>query len=126
MSSRDKFSVFLLSWLEEQPDRAPDGLVERVLADLGVTPQRKDWTRFLFVRRGTTAAPARLAAALGLFAMVLALALGAWWGWGSRVGGPAPGGTPTTSQTPSGSPTVVRGAAPLPPGDYVVDSVAIN
>jgi hypothetical protein len=68
-------------WLEDGPDRAPDDLLESVLADVPVTRRRSRWAV------GEPPSTGRQAALLGV-AIVVLLGLALGWAWLRQPGSP--------------------------------------
>jgi len=66
-------------WLDDGPDRAPDDLIESVLADVPVTRRRPRWAV------GDPLSSGRQAALLGV-AIVVLLGLAVGWAWLGRLG----------------------------------------
>lgn len=116
MTRPDRAIELLTDFLEDAPDRAPDPLLEIVLADLRTAPQRGGWR--LALRRlpmlGSTAV--RYSAVAGVVVIASVIAFGLWTGRVNPIGAPGntlsppptalatPTRTPATSPTPTGTP----------------------
>ncbi|MGI8928299.1 MAG: hypothetical protein ACR2H0_02365 [Candidatus Limnocylindrales bacterium] len=110
MTTVDRFGSLLTDWLEDQPTRAPDQLLETVITDLHRTPQRARWQ--VAFRR----IPMLGSNQMRLYLAVGAVGLAAVIGFGLWAGRPdvSPGATPSPSPTALPSPTLAPTASPSP------------
>ncbi len=120
MTRNDRLVDLVTDWLEDQPDKASDRLLDSVLTDLQTAPQRGRWRVALrrFPMFGSTSL--RVATAFGAVALVAVLGLAMWGGRGA-VG---PGASPVSSEQSSPQPTMItlRSAEKdLSAGTYRVD-----
>jgi hypothetical protein len=115
MSDNDRVITLLSDWLEDQPARAPDQLLDAVISDLKVTPQRGRWR--IALRRLPMFGSNPLRFSMGIAAVALAAVLGfALWGGQPAVTGPVGQPSPSPSQvvTPAPSPSATATGAPWP------------
>jgi hypothetical protein len=113
MTPDDRLLNLLGDWLEAQPSRAPDPLLDSIMSDLQRTPQRGRWR--VAVRRLAMfgSSTARFSVAAGAVVLTTLIAVGIW----SGLPGPGPGGSPLASPTASPMPTpaAVVTLSPSPP-----------
>jgi hypothetical protein len=115
MSDNDRVINLLTDWLEDQPTRAPDQLLDAFVSDLQITPQRGRWR--IALRRLPVFGSNPLRFSMGIAAVALAVVVGvAVWGGRPAVTGPAGAPSPTPSHvvTPAPSPTATSAGAPWP------------
>lgn len=111
----------LRGWLNDGPDRAPDDLIESVLADVPVTRRRSRWAVAGPLSSG------RPAALLGVAIVLLGLAVG--WVWLGRLGS---AGNPTNRTAPlerlaaaNFGNEVISDVIPAGPGLVAVGTISI-
>jgi hypothetical protein len=108
MTRDERLINVLTEWLEDQPERAPDQLLDTVLIDLQAAPQRAYW-RLAFRRFPMLGSNlARYGAVAGVAALAVFIGVGLWAGAGPPVG--PPGGTSAPTLTSAATPTT----APTP------------
>jgi hypothetical protein len=116
MTTDRDFDRIALAWLADGPEELPDRVVDAVVDEIHVTPQRHalrvPW------RFPSMTTPARVAAAAVIGVLAIGGALLVLRPGGSNVGGPVPTPSPTASPTPSPSPIVLV-EGPLAAGSYV-------
>ena len=101
MTPDDRTLAIFKDWLEHQPDRAPQQLLEQVVTDLQAAPQRAVWQRAL--RSYAMSASNTLRYAIVLAAAALAVGVG-YWVWSGQL-----------STEPAAQPTAPTVTTPSPP-----------
>jgi hypothetical protein len=124
MTHDDRLMNLLTDWLEEQPDTAPDQLLDTFMTELQTAPQRAAWKTT--IRRLTMFGSNAMRYSMAAGGMVLAVVIGValWSGQPAGLGGsptPTPTAAPTStpSASPPPSPTALQsGETELEPGMY--------
>src|SRR5262245_24256933 len=106
MTYDDRVTRVLTDWLEEQPNHAPDQLLNSFLNDLQSAPQRARWQHALRRFPLFTSNNARYLAVAAVGVLAVVIGLGLWAGRGGGLGGPG--------ATPSLAPTAGPTASPIP------------
>ena len=106
MTRNDRLVDLVTDWLESQPDKASDRLLDTVLTDLRTAPQRDRWRIALrrFPMFGSNSL--RLATAVGAVALVALIGLAML---GGRTPPTGPGAVPTPGSSPTSTPRVLTG-----------------
>jgi hypothetical protein len=107
MTHDDRLMNLLTDWLEEQPDTAPDQLLDTFMTELRTAPQRAAWKTTLrrFTMFGSNAM--RSYAVAGAVVLAVVVGFGLWAGQPPSVGPPVTPSPSPTPVTPSPSATPV-------------------
>jgi hypothetical protein len=122
MTTDRDFDRIALAWLADGPEELSDRVLDAVVDEIHVTPQRHALR--LPWRFPSMTTPARVAAAavVGVLAIGGALYL---FSPGGSIGGPGPTPSPTASPSPSPSPVALT-EGPLAAGTYVTTPFVAN
>ena len=112
MTTDNDFDRIAMAWLADGPDRLADRVMDTVVDEIHVTPQRHAMR--LPWRFPSMTTPARVAAAAVIGVLAIGGAVFALGPGRSGVGGPGPTPSPTQSPTP-----IVLTSGPLAAGRYV-------
>jgi streptogramin lyase len=119
--NQDRLIGQVTDWLEEQPTRAPDALLQSVLSEIETAPQRRAWRvrlRDLLIPRSSVARFAVVGAALAII-LVGALGLAPLLERGPTIG-------PEPPLPPPSSPSPTACQLPDPPTDARVTAIEVD
>ena len=120
MTRNDRLVDLVTDWLEDQPDKASDRLLDSVLTDLQTAPQRARWRVALRRFPMFSSNSLRVATALGAVALVAVIGFAMLGGRGAL----GPGASAPPTERPSPQPTTITfisTAQDLSAGTYRID-----
>src|SRR5687767_15601434 len=116
MTAADRVVQLLTDFLDDAPDRAPDQLLETILTDLLIAPQRAGWRSALGRVPMLSSNVVRYGAVAGVVFLAAIVAFSWWTGRGNPIGPPGdtlrpsltvlqPTATPRATQTSTAAAT---------------------